>query len=168
MSTTPPTTDLDDFNTCILDEGVSRGYKWRIRYNRFGCRCGYVLVPRLHPWARMEIEEIATLVHGGITYHAEASNRAGVWVGFDCSHWMDWPDPSLPRSADLKDMEAPPMDGTPDLPVHYWTQAEVRAEVEQLITDAIAIMPPWAMAITPAWSWMRAVAAWCRKNIMRV
>jgi len=57
----------------------------KITRNDYGCWCGYVTIPKGHPWLNDNINypDIDSNVHGGITY---LSNEI---VGFDCSHCCD-------------------------------------------------------------------------------
>jgi hypothetical protein len=61
-----------------------------------------VRVPPGHPWHGKGYDEIDAEVHGGLTF-AEPDEHCGKggpddawWVGFDCAHHMDAPDPKLP------------------------------------------------------------------------
>ena len=86
----------------LLEKGVHEGYEWEVTCNRMGFRCGYVRVPAGHPWHGKDYDDIEADVHGGLTF-AEADTDCGKggaddawWLGFDCGHWMDAPDPELP------------------------------------------------------------------------
>lgn len=58
-----------------------------VRNSEMGSWCGYVEVPRDHPWYEKPYDDIEVEVHGGLTY-AKKSNEA--WrIGFDCAHYMD-------------------------------------------------------------------------------
>ena len=70
--------------------------------NGMGYRCGYVRVPKGHRWHGKDWSEVDCRVHGGITF-AEADVPCDApgeddawWIGFDCAHSGDAPDPSLP------------------------------------------------------------------------
>lgn len=74
--------------------------------NNSGYRCGYVRVPKGHPWHGKDWDEVDCEVHGGLTF-AEADvhcDKPGEddawWVGFDCAHGGDAADPSLPGYKD--------------------------------------------------------------------
>lgn len=93
----------------VLAEGVHAGHEWMVIHNDIGYRCGYVKVDPGHPWHGKDSDDICCDVHGGITY-AEADTPCdkdgpdnGWWLGFDCAHAGDAPDPSLPgcRTMDL-------------------------------------------------------------------
>ena len=87
----------------ILAQGEHQGFEWMIVHNNMGYRCGYVRLPKGHPWHGKDWDEVSVDVHGGITF-AEADvqcDKGGAddawWLGFDCAHSGDAPDPSLPR-----------------------------------------------------------------------
>jgi len=67
----------------ILKAGETNGLQWVILSHPAGHRCGYVKLPKGFPI------EFDLDVHGGITY-----NNGG-WIGFDCAHGCDSPDPEL-------------------------------------------------------------------------
>lgn len=92
----------------LLDKGVHLGFEWEVTCNRTGYRCGYVRIPVGHPWHGLDYNEVQTAdgeyvdVHGGLTF-AQPDADCGKggednawWLGFDCAHYMDAPDPSLP------------------------------------------------------------------------
>jgi hypothetical protein len=86
----------------VLGHGEHLGFAWVVTHNRIGYRCGYVRVPLGHPWYGQEYDDIGADVHGGLTF-AEADVACdkggaddGWWVGFDCCHGGDAPDPTLP------------------------------------------------------------------------
>ena len=87
----------------LLAEGEHVGYKWVVVHNGMGFRCGYVRVPSSHPWHGKSYDDIECEVHGGLTYAKADSvtdkleTDAGYWwLGFDCAHAWDLPDPALP------------------------------------------------------------------------
>ena len=91
----------------VLAEGEHLGFEWAVVHNGNGYRCGYVRLPAGHPWHGAEdgdsiVEGVE--VHGGLTF-AEADkpcHKPGPddawWLGFDCAHTWDLPDPSLPQN----------------------------------------------------------------------
>jgi hypothetical protein len=86
----------------LLAKGVHEGFEWEVTANRIGYRCGYVRVPAGHPWHGRDYDDIGADVHGGLTF-AQPDTDCGTggednawWVGFDCAHYMDAPDPALP------------------------------------------------------------------------
>jgi len=90
----------------LLTKGEAYGFQWEVTSNRIGYRCGYVRVPPGHPWHGKDYDSLEPHpeVHGGLTF-AEADTDCGKggddnawWVGFDCAHFGDAPDPDLPGS----------------------------------------------------------------------
>lgn len=86
----------------LLDKGVHEGFEWEVTANGHGYRCGYVRVPAGHPWHGKHYNDIDADVHGGLTF-AEPDEHCGKggeddawWLGFDCAHPFDAPDPELP------------------------------------------------------------------------
>lgn len=57
--------------------------------------CGYVCVPKQHPWYKVQYSEIKNVnIHGGLTYSAMKHPLVDIftdmwWVGFDCAHSGD-------------------------------------------------------------------------------
>jgi hypothetical protein len=71
------------------------GYRAIVIFNETGHRCGYVEIPRTHPYYEKEYSDIDVDVHGGLTFSAYSKEMpydtpAGFWVlGFDCIHYGD-------------------------------------------------------------------------------
>ena len=88
----------------LLDKGVHLNYEWEVTHNGHGYRCGYVRVPPGHPWHGKDYDEVDPCpeVHGGLTFARPDTDcgKGGLdnawWLGFDCAHCGDDPDPSLP------------------------------------------------------------------------
>lgn len=87
---------------CVLSTGEHKGYEFVTVHNTMGFRCGYVRVPPGHPWHGKHYDAVDANAHGGITF-ADADKPCGKggadngwWIGFDCGHYDDAPDPSLP------------------------------------------------------------------------
>lgn len=87
----------------VLSEGEHLGHQFVTVHNSLGYRCGYVRVPKGHPWHGKDYDSIAADAHGGLTFaepdkecHGPGEDDAW-WVGFDCAHLGDAPDPSLPN-----------------------------------------------------------------------
>jgi hypothetical protein len=87
----------------VLAEGEHLGFEWVVTHNWHGIRCGYVRVPKGHPWHGQDYGDFAVEVHGGLTF-AEPDMQCGKgnddawWFGFDCCHVLDLKDPALPRN----------------------------------------------------------------------
>lgn len=79
--------------------GTHQGYDYVVWVNEMGYRCGYVRVPEDHPCWGKSYDQIDVDVHGCLTFgeHVKkADDRfpvSGYWVGFDCGHYVDEPDP---------------------------------------------------------------------------
>jgi hypothetical protein len=88
----------------VLAEGEHLGFKWTVIRNTRGYRCGYVRVPVGHPWHGQDYDDVNAECHGGLTFSQadEPCTAPGPddawWLGFDCAHSFDAPDPTLPLS----------------------------------------------------------------------
>ena len=86
----------------VLASGEHAGFKWQIVHNGMGYRCGYIRVPKGHPWFGTDDLQYSNIdVHGGITFGepdkpCNEDDEPGWWLGFDCAHAFDLPDPELP------------------------------------------------------------------------
>jgi len=88
----------------LLDKGMWLGYEYEVTSNGRGYRCGYVRIPPGHPWHGKGYDDIEPYpeVHGGLTFArpdvdcGKGGDDNDWWLGFDCAHYMDAPDPSLP------------------------------------------------------------------------
>lgn len=97
-----------DDPTRVLAMGVEIGYQWVVTHNGMGYRCGYVRIPPGHPWHGKDYDDVEPYpaVHGGLTFaepdvacDKEGDDNAW-WLGFDCAHAGDAPDPTLPTHVD--------------------------------------------------------------------
>jgi hypothetical protein len=88
----------------------------RNELGRKGALCGYVGVPKGHPWHGKDHDDIDADVHGGLTFAAACGGKichdekietvanADVWwLGFDCAHAGDF----VPGLAQLKQLLDP-------------------------------------------------------------
>ena len=97
----PVTTARPD---ALLAKGEESGFEWEVTSNDLGYRCGYVRVPPDHPWHGKDYDSVEPYpeVHGGLTFASRDTDcgKGGAdnawWLGFDCAHAGDAPDPSLP------------------------------------------------------------------------
>jgi hypothetical protein len=87
----------------ILNRGFHAGHEWVVTHNGSGYRCGYVKVEPGHPWHGKSYDDFEAECHGGLKF-ARADTPCekdgpdnGWWVGFDCAHDGDAPDPLLPN-----------------------------------------------------------------------
>jgi len=91
----------------VLTTGKHLGFEWQVIHNGMGFRCGYVKIPLGHPWYKKDYNDIEVDVHGGLTFTEsdvlceKSGPDDGWWIGFDCAHADDKPDPMLPHERDL-------------------------------------------------------------------
>jgi hypothetical protein len=122
----------------VLGQGIHLGFEWMIVHNRIGYRCGYVRLPINHPWHGRDYDDVPADVHGGLTFAAadvpcpKGGEDNAWWIGFDCAHCDDAPDPALPHLAGR-------LWSPPDAVVR--TQEYVQAECERLCEQAQAAEP---------------------------
>lgn len=90
--------------TNVLAQDYYYGYEWMVAYTSMGYRNGYIKLDKHHPWFALDYDHEALRgvdVHGGLTYASKGP--PGVvqrfsyqwWLGFDCAHAGDAPDPEL-------------------------------------------------------------------------
>lgn len=72
--------------------------------------CGYVQLPKEHPYYNSDYHSIPVDVHGGLTYGYDGN------VGFDCAHYND-----------IATISTSQISGN-----HYWTKYEVIKETTNL------------------------------------
>lgn len=84
----------DDLSSHVEKTWITKaGYPAAVVVQPMGHRCGYVQIPKDHPEAGKDYDDIEVSVHGGITYGS--TNTEGTVFGFDCDHSCDKPDPNL-------------------------------------------------------------------------
>ena len=90
----------------VLGQGKHAGHEWMIVHNWMGYRCGYVRVDKGHAWFGKDYDDVPAEIHGGLTF-AEPDQPCGKggaddgwWVGFDCAHGGDNPDPVHMKTCD--------------------------------------------------------------------
>lgn len=134
-------------NRIILASGEHLGYQYLVLNNGRGYRCGYVHVPKDHPWAvrfKSESDMGRIDVHGGITYGGIDSESGGLWVGFDCAHAHDGFDPTLELDEEFKRIRKYiPTYGRLGGGTEY-VASECRSLCEQA---SVAGVDPWPMVI---------------------
>lgn len=128
-------------------KGTINGVQYRIvRHPTMGHLCGYVKVPRNHPWyARLMKKRVRRAwsrkysfgatghdalhnvnVHGGVTWSGHlptCRQDRGYWVGFDCAHYDDFV-PSMGFEGTYRDIE--------------YVLAELRGLVSQMLPCSTA------------------------------
>lgn len=64
------------------------GFKCRVaKIKDLGHLCGYLVLPRGHPFYGLPAGRIPIAVHGGITYAEHEEDE--FYIGFDCAHYSD-------------------------------------------------------------------------------
>lgn len=135
----------------VLASGVHAGHEWVVTNNGRGYRCGYVKLGPGHPWYGKDDMTIhdepdgGPRVHGGITFAGpdvhcgKGGPDDGWWIGFDCNHYMDAADPSLPQGGVLNSISGG-MDVCSEYVVR--TQEYVESECRGLCEQAAAVAAP--------------------------
>lgn len=120
----------NDLNKHPLNEYFftsKEGYQCEIKRNASYVYCGYVTLPKTHPFYYKHYDDIDSkiIVHGKLTY-----GRGGKF-GFDCDHSSDGDISPADETMQQKDPKFPkiePLYGNS----HYWTFEETKAEVESM------------------------------------
>jgi hypothetical protein len=66
-----------------------------VRHPHMGALCGYIGIPKGHPWYLKGYDDIDARVHGGLTFSGESIREYSKfptnawWIGFDCAHAGD-------------------------------------------------------------------------------
>lgn len=135
----------------ILGEGHHLGYEWNIVVGPLAHRCGYVRVPKGHPWHGKDYNDIEVSVHGGLTFAekdmpcGKGGADDGYWVGFDCAHFRDAPDDKLldrfgpDKAAGLREARAFMESHVGRNPGTVRSQEYVQAQCLSLIEQAVAV-----------------------------
>jgi len=120
------------------DYFTSSGFLCEIkRHPSLGHLCGYIYIPRGHPWYLVEDGNIDVDVHGGLTY-SSMDKTIDFWcIGFDCSHYGDLT-PSMMRLG-MNDGE-------------YRDWEYTKQEVERLAGQAFAIFPEVEVDLDDVWA----------------
>lgn len=121
------------------DEGMWEAHGFRcmfVRNSSVGTLCGYVGVPKGHPWFEQHYDTVQREwnpdVHGGLTFSDEMSERSpdGLWyLGFDCAHLDDL----MPMNIGFMEQGIFPRSKVEGV---YKTVAWVKAETERLAEQA--------------------------------
>lgn len=128
----------------VLAKGEHLGFQWVVVHNGRGYRCGYVRVPLGHRWHGADYDDPHVDVHGGLTFAQPdvpcdaPGPDTDWWLGFDCAHFLDAPDPSLPLDPGVSPDSGPFFEGTVVRSQEY-VEAQCRSLCEQ--AAAIALSP---------------------------
>ena len=94
----------------IEKEWTYKGFPCVVRVvEEMGHRCGYVGLPKGHPYfGKKDVDafRLPLSVHGGITYGKgglEEKTPDTWWLGFDCNHVGDLPDPGFATMDSMTD-----------------------------------------------------------------
>ncbi len=72
------------------DTQMPDGYGIHVVLTRMGHYCGYVSIPKSHPFHGKDYGEVEQLdVHGGLTFSGNCFGDTGWAFGFDCAHVGD-------------------------------------------------------------------------------
>jgi|ERR1043166_533244 hypothetical protein len=131
---------FSDLSERTLEQGTHLGFLYEIVHNGNGYRCGYVRVLPGHPWFGKGYDDVGAEVHGGLTF-AQAGSSCPThgpeeewWLGFDCAHCDDLPDPKLPGSARMVGM----LSGLREYGAEVRSQEYARRECFRLAEQAAA------------------------------
>ena len=106
------------------------GYICEIKRSWDWTYCGYVYLPKNHPFYEKTCDEIENLikVHGGLTF----GDSKGVF-GFDCSHKLAGDISPGDKTMEQKNPELfPLLKSLIFEEPHYWTWKEVKKEIEDM------------------------------------
>jgi hypothetical protein len=113
-----------------------------------GHRCGYVALPESHPWHGVDYDKLGDVdIHGGLTWSGEFPDEWVVpslagrwWIGFDCAHLGDRPDPGY-RAQALKDLDEEVAERYPSTRQddRVWTVDDVVVETERLVDQVASV-----------------------------
>lgn len=130
-----------------IEQDTFKDYEYAITFNGMGYRCGYIKLLPEHPWHGKDYQKISAQAHGGLTFsEADLScDKEGLdegwWIGFDCGHSFDAPDPDLIKLGSWTSPLAarPPLGGALARSfANIRTTDYVRANIQSLIDQAIS------------------------------
>jgi len=88
--------------------------------------CGYIAVPKGHPWYGIWHADIPLEIHGGLSFACRGTKDRW-WLGWDYGHdgdWIGFYDPTTRKGYDL--------------PGRIWTVDDVSVECERAVTQALS------------------------------
>lgn len=75
--------EWEDVKNHVFDNPINK------YFTTFGGHlCGYVCIPKDHPWFEKDSGDIDCDIHGGLTYF-RTHEDGNYWIGFDCAHSKD-------------------------------------------------------------------------------
>lgn len=136
----------DEPDDCQWTDGRT-GWPCWVKRGSFGSWCGYVCVPRDHPWHGKTDDEVEAMddllrVHGGLTFIGSWLQEGDWWFGFDCGHAWDVM-PGMPNGWGT----VPKL--TPGLDEVYRTLPYVLAEVDRLADQLFVVKAAVAIISMP-------------------
>ncbi len=142
----------------LLLQGVYEGYEYEVTRNHSYFRCGYVRIPAGHPWHGKDYGQLDVDVYGGLTF-ADADVHCGKdgpddawWLGFDCGHVLDRPDPDLmDDDAKARQSEMDKLFGILYARGTIRSTEFVVGECERIIHQAIAATKTWRHRLRLPW-----------------
>lgn len=114
-----------------------RGFRCVVVAQRMGHRCGYVQIPKEHPYFEQPYETVDRFleVHGGLTYakmsdtYPVETEESSYWLGFDCAHFGDAIDLELIKEFDMR---AYAIYAKMSKEGHMWTADDVSEELKRM------------------------------------
>lgn len=118
----------------VSAEGAASGLRFMVWELPTGYRNGYVEVPPDHPFFGKEFDHIAAdlEVHGGLTFSGSIYTDTDWWLGFDCHHWLDKPDPTIVGGAHLPFLGLFPSDNFGEIRSNAYVENECRGLARQI------------------------------------
>lgn len=138
---------VEEADYCEFDHKGYVGIVKRVYYKHgngpieLGHFCGYVVIPKGHPWHGKDYGNLDCEVHGGLTYH-ESLQHFDYVIGFDCAHSGD----ICPGTAKIMQQSRKSIEERfPELNLHktkLWEESYknmdfVKEEIKKLVDQAI-------------------------------
>lgn len=131
-------------NYRVEEDFEYKGFRCVVVASGMGHRCGYVQIPKGHPYFEKPYEEIDEVVnvHGGLTYGTMSKSYpveteiSSYWLGFDCAHYGDARDLELIKefNSQVYEIYAGMYNEG-----HLWTADEVCDELKQMVDQLVEV-----------------------------
>lgn len=132
-------------NYRVEEDFEYKGFRCVVVASVMGHRCGYVQIPKGHPYFAKSYDEITDIddnlsVHGGLTYGSSDSNYPVptegkvYWIGFDCRHGGDAEDMDILRELNPRLYNFYKKHRSEG---HVWTVDEVSDEIRRLVNQIV-------------------------------